>query len=153
MKKKIMITRLHCIKTEDNTGADECHLRVYINDQQVDDVCKDLNDGENWYMYIAHEINDTDTVKVTLYDKDGDHWYDKDDDLGTVVINKETGTHEGVFDKDDANNKLEYYCEETFTGERYLSIKTLQCKKTEDTTGGDECVLKVYVDNNEKKSA
>lgn len=148
--KKLIITRLHCNQTEDYTGGDECRLRVYINGCKVSDTSKDLNDGDNWYMYLPFEIDEHDAVKVTLYDKDGDHWYDRDDDLGTVKVNKNAGMHKGTFNKDGANYKLHYYVEETFIGERYLSITTLLCRKTEDITGGDECLLKVYIDDNEK---
>ncbi len=99
------IARLHCKQTEDYTGKDDCHLKVYIDDIKKHDKSHRMNNGDDWDLYITEKVKDNTKIEVKLWDKD---WPDKDDYLGSVTLIKECGIHEGKFTKDGANYTLSY---------------------------------------------
>jgi len=81
MAYRFKLQKVKCITTEDSTGADETRIRVYCDGALVDTLRKDMNDGTEYPVNkeYAYQAN----VQIEVYDLDGDHWYDRDDHIGT----------------------------------------------------------------------
>lgn len=105
--KQITLENLHCTKTEDWVGDDECRLEVY-NDGELHFAYRhDLNNDENWALNASLLFASTCTLR--LFDEDGDLPGDDDDALGVVSIGTADVQHATVtFREDDADYTLTY---------------------------------------------
>ncbi len=68
--KKITIQKLHCKQTEDSTGKDDSHLKIYIDDVKKYDKSHRMNNGDDWDLYITEKVEDNTKIEVKLWDKD-----------------------------------------------------------------------------------
>jgi hypothetical protein len=103
----IVLTRLTCNETEDNTGADEAQLRIWA-DGSYQSHRKDMNNGESWDLNIP--LTFSQRVKIQLYDLDnpGFPLYDDHDHLGTVTIQPNQLQGSGTFSQDGADYEIEW---------------------------------------------
>ena len=104
---KIVLTRLTCHETEDNTGADEAELRIWA-DSSFQSHRRDMNNGDVWDLNIPLEFSQR--VKIQLYDLDnpGFPLYDDHDHLGTIVIRPDQTEGSGTFNQDGADYDLDW---------------------------------------------
>ena len=104
---KIVLTRLTCHETEDNTGADECELRIWA-DSSYQSHRRDMNNGDVWDLNIQLEF--TQRVKIQLYDLDnpGFPLYDDHDHLGTIIIRPDQLEGSNTFNQDGADYDLDW---------------------------------------------
>lgn len=72
---------IHCFQTEDDAGADEAYLKV----NGVTKWAAGINNGQTLPLDFDMVLDRT-TLKVELWDDDGDHWYDRDDWLGENFV-------------------------------------------------------------------
>lgn len=100
---------LHCNTTEDDTGSDECELRIWIDTASYQRFRKDLNNTEDWYELQGLEFPFNERIKIQLWDRDLGHWPDPDDKLGELIIQPEPIAYtKGRFNKHGADYELEY---------------------------------------------
>lgn len=113
---KIVLTRLSCHETEDNSGADECELRIWA-DNAYQSHRRDMNNGDVWDLNIPLEF--TQRVKIQLYDLDnpGFPLYDDHDHLGTLIIRPDQPEGSGTFNQDGADYDLDWVSAENFARE------------------------------------
>lgn len=104
---KIVLARLSCNETEDNTGADECELRIWA-DSAFQSHRRDMNNGDVWDLNIPLEF--AQRVKIQLYDLDnpGFPLYDDHDHLGTLIIRPDQPEGSGTFNQDGADYDLDW---------------------------------------------
>lgn len=104
--KKLIVKTLHCNTTEDNTGADESYMDIFIDGNLFETVNKDLNNGDNFA--INKEYIFFSGASFRLMDEDTGVLGDDDDNLGSFSIDTSVGDHSGSFTGDDANYTLTY---------------------------------------------
>jgi len=150
---RVILEELTCVKTEDDSGADESRLEILVDGAPEATLRKDLNDGQKWMLSQSYRFEDQ--VQVKLYDDDLGYWPDEHDFLGDVLIDTTPVSHAtATFTKDEAYYQLEYSVVEEVisTGEqpaaataRRVMLDKLICKTTEDAYT-DECRLEIFVD-------
>ena len=107
----LTLKNLYCRDTEDWTGADEPYLRVNnstkwsgsLNTNQSVDLFN--NKGQ------PLQINFTGQAIISLWESDGNHWYDRDDFLGSwKVTNRDIGRGDQIafFNLNGASYELAY---------------------------------------------
>ena len=99
---------LLCNETEDNTGADEAEMRVWVDDRYYS-FRREISNGETWVLDI--KIAFKTRAKVQLWDLDnpGFPLYDDHDHLGTAVIRPSlVAGAEATFNKDGSDYILHY---------------------------------------------
>jgi len=106
----VTLISLHCNKTEDSTGADECRLVVYVDGVPQPEHTNSMNDaggGDTWPLGLTYSFNSQ--VLVKLWDDDNPP-IDPNDWLGDVDIPCVTtaGPTTATFKEDDANYDLVY---------------------------------------------
>lgn len=108
----LTLKNLYCIETEDSTGADEPYLRVNGSKKWSSNS---LNTGEDVDLFDRNgnplQINFSAQAVISLFDSDGNHWYDRDDFLGSwTVTNQDIGRGDQLafFYLDGANYQLAY---------------------------------------------
>lgn len=77
------LKQLHCNETEDNTGSDECELRVSV-DFFTSTFRQNMNNDQDWHIDVRLPFSRR--AKVQLWDLDAGSWWDCHDHLGTAVI-------------------------------------------------------------------
>lgn len=106
---KIVLTRLTCNETEDNTGPDEACLKIWA-DSDYQSLRRSMNNGSEWNLNVILDFSQR--VKIKLYDLDnpGFPWYDDHDHLGTVIINPSQANSpgNGTFNLDGADYEIEW---------------------------------------------
>ncbi len=104
---KITLTLLECNQTEDNSGADECELRVWA-DNNFQSHRRNMDNGDDWPLNI--NLSFTYRVKIQLWDLDnpGFPLYDDHDKLGTIIINPGQTEGSGVFSEDGADYRIDW---------------------------------------------
>lgn len=109
---KLHLKNLYCRETEDLAGADEPYLRV--NGPKIWSS-NSLNTGENVDLLNKNgmplEIDFDVKATISLYDSDGNHWYDRDDFLGSwTVTNLDIGRGDQIayFTLDGASYELAF---------------------------------------------
>jgi len=104
---RITITDLTCNQTEDNSGADECELRIGC-DNHYQSHRREMDNGDVWPLNIT--LNFSYRVKIKLYDLDdpGFPLYDDHDYLGTILIYPGALAGSNTFDQDGADYTLEW---------------------------------------------
>jgi hypothetical protein len=101
---------LYCIETEDSLGADEPYLLVDGSKKWSGS----LNNGEHAPMVDKQgnplEFTFNGAIDIKLYDSDGNHWYDRDDFLGSFRVTEldVVGGNPMHFTLDGANYELSY---------------------------------------------
>lgn len=108
----LKLKHLYCQETEDWTGADEPYLRVNGSKKWSSNS---LNTGEGIDLFDNRgnplEVSFNGQAVISLYDSDGNHWYDRDDFLGSwTVTNQEIGRGDLIasFNLDGASYQLFY---------------------------------------------
>ncbi|GAA6619189.1 hypothetical protein [Scytonema sp. NUACC26] len=108
----LTLKNLHCFETEDFAGADEPYLRVNGSTKWSS---KSLNTGQDVDLFDKNgnplQIAFNGQAVISLYDSDGNHWYDRDDFLGSwTVTNQEIGRGDQLafFNLDGASYQLAY---------------------------------------------
>ena len=104
---RVTLVSLTCNETEDNTGPDECELRIWA-DAAFQSLRRSMNNGEVWNLGIG--LNFKKRVKIQLYDLDnpGFPLYDDHDHLGTVIIRPDQQQGSGTFNQDGADYVLDW---------------------------------------------
>ena len=150
---RVILEELTCVKTEDDSGADESRLEILVDGAPEATLRNKLNDGQKWELSQSYRFEDQ--VQVKLYDDDLGYWPDEHDFLGDVLIDTSPVSHAtATFTKDEAYYQLEFSVVEEVisTGEqpeeataRRVMLDKLICKTTEDADE-DECRLEIFVD-------
>ena len=103
-RKKIQLTSLHCIETEDFFGADESYLVVWVDGRKLQTFRRDLNDGHTLPLNLSIEFSDA--VTLELWDLDEPDVGDSHDFLGQVTISKNELSGVKFFTRDGANYRV-----------------------------------------------
>jgi hypothetical protein len=130
--KKLVVKTLTCNTTEDDTGADESYLDIFIDGQLFETVNKDLNDGDSFY--INREYVFFSGAHFRLMDADTGVLWDDDDNLGEFDIDTTLGDHSGSFTGDGANYTITYTVGTTTIPETINSITDLLIYNFEQST-------------------
>lgn len=108
----LKLKNLYCLDTEDWTGADEPYLRVNGSKKWSS---SSLNTGEDVDLFdnngIPLQISFDGQAVISLFESDGNRWYDRDDFLGSwTVTNQEIGRGDQLafFNLDGASYQLAY---------------------------------------------
>jgi len=100
---RLILINLHCIETEDNSGAD--HVYITIDDAKVWGPVK-INDGQTKNIGVNHDF--VHRAIVRLYDYDSTS---ADDFLGSLTVTTSDADgreKEHYFTEDDANYRMNY---------------------------------------------
>ncbi|MCW8796261.1 MAG: hypothetical protein OQK67_04280 [Chlorobium sp.] len=144
---QLFLESLKCHETEDFIGADETYMRA---NNVIVWGPKSMNDGNTRDLTGLDPLGFQGSVRLDLYDKDGDMPSDDDDHLGhflvTPAVNGQ-GTQSYTFDGDGSRYVLKYHVGEqspvTEPADYRLKLISLTCHDTEDSTGADETYLHV----------
>lgn len=102
---KITISKLTCNETEDNTGEDECELRIWA-DEKYQSHRKKMNNGDVWDVNVPLVFNRR--VKIQLWDLDQPSFFDGHDHLGTITVRPDQSEGAGQFTQDGADYDLDW---------------------------------------------
>lgn len=144
---QLFLDSLKCHETEDLTGADETYLRA--NNILVWGP-KSMNDGHTKDLTGLEPIEFQGSVRLDLYDQDGDSPGDDDDHLGKFLVTPAVngqGSQTHTFKGDGAKYKIKYHVGTLAPSAEpvnyRLKLISLKCNETEDVTGADDAYLHV----------
>jgi hypothetical protein len=99
------VGNLHCTKTEDWTGPDECRLEVKIDNLPFAPLpVQSLNDNRDFDYNVDFAFFDH--AAVQLFDEDVGTFVDPDDFLGSATLETGDYARDVTFDRDDAKYTL-----------------------------------------------